>query len=126
MLVRLFLVFAAVINIPCKDGEDVEDMEVSGSEASEGLCPESTSNSDCGECCGGHAPHPTLSMSPRSPNIIPGRDSTRSPVDPIPRGPGHFFTPRFPDEYDLSLLRSPPIFLEVPEKAISWIITVVF
>ena len=73
MLVRPFLVFADVINIPCKDGEDVEDMEVSGSEASEGLCPESTSNSDCGECCGGHAPHPTLSMSPRSPNIIPGR-----------------------------------------------------
>ena len=72
MLVRLFLVFAVVINILCKDGEDVEDMEVSGSEASEGLCPESTSNSDCGECCGGHAPHPTLSMSPRSPNIIPG------------------------------------------------------
>ena len=73
MLVRPFLVLADVINIPCKDGEDVEDMEVSGSEASEGLCPESTSNSDCGECCGGHAPHPTLSMSPRSPNIIPGK-----------------------------------------------------
>ena len=73
MLVRRFLVFTVAINIPCKDGEDVEDMEVSGSEASEGLCPESTSNSDCGECCGGHAPHPTLSMSPRSPNIIPGK-----------------------------------------------------
>ena len=75
---KTFLVFAVVINIPCKDGEDVEDMEVSGSEASEGLCPESTSNSDCGECCGGHAPHPTLSMSPRSPNIIPGRDGMRT------------------------------------------------
>ena len=69
-----------MINIPCKDGEDVEDMEVSGSEASEGLCPESTSNSDCGECCGGHAPHPTLSMSPRSPNIIPGR-ANRTEID---------------------------------------------
>ena len=84
MLVRLFLVLAVVINIPCKDGEDVEDMEVSGSEASEGLCPESTSNSDCGECCGGHAPHPTLSMSPRSPNIIPGRDGTRTPFPEVP------------------------------------------
>ena len=109
MLVRLFLVFADVINIPCKDGEDVEDMEVSGSEASEGLCPESTSNSDCGECCGGHAPHPTLSMSPRSPNIIPGRDGTRSTEDPVPRGAGHFFTPQFPEEYNLSLLELPEI-----------------
>ena len=26
------------------------------------------------------------------------RDATRNPEDPIPRGPGHFFTPQFPEE----------------------------
>ena len=117
MLVRLFLVLAVVINIPCKDGEDVEDMEVSGSEASEGLCPESTSNSDCGECCGGHAPHPTLSMSPRSPNIIPGRDGTRTP---FPEVPCNFLLPDSLRNIVYNSLNSPrslPLLLDVPEKA---------
>ena len=114
MLVSLFLVFAVVINIPCKDGEDVEDMEVSGSEASEGLCPESTSNSDCGECCGGHAPHPTLSMSPRSPNIIPGRDGTRTP-----KVRGIFRNIIY---QSLNSPKSLPLLLEVPEKAIFLIV----
>ena len=118
MLVRRFLVFTVAINIPCKDGEDVEDMEVSGSEASEGLCPESTSNSDCGECCGGHAPHPTLSMSPRSPNIIPGRDGcTRTP---FPEVPCNFLLPDSLRNIVYNSLNSPrslPLLLDVPEKA---------
>ena len=117
MLVRRFLVFTVAINIPCKDGEDVEDMEVSGSEASEGLCPESTSNSDCGECCGGHAPHPTLSMSPRSPNIIPGRDGTRTLV---PEVPCNFLLPDSLRNIVYNSLNSPrslPLLLDVPEKA---------
>ena len=27
-----------------------------------------------------------------------GRDATGNPEDPVPQGPGHFFTPRFPEE----------------------------
>ena len=49
--------------------EDVEDEGISEAGSEGGLLPESSS-SDCGECCGGHAPHPGMT-SPRSPNIIP-------------------------------------------------------
>ena len=34
------------------------------------------------------------------------RDATGNPEDPIPWGPGHFFTPRFPEEYNLALPNS--------------------
>ena len=49
--------------------EDVEDEGIREAGSEGGLLPESSS-SDCGECCGGHAPHPCM-ISPRSPNIIP-------------------------------------------------------
>ena len=35
---------------------------------------------------------------PRGPMPDLPRDATRNPKDPIPRGPGDFFTPRFPEE----------------------------
>ena len=46
-------------------------------EASDGLI---SSSSDCGECCGGHAPYP--SISPRSPNIIPATMCKGTQISP--------------------------------------------
>ena len=34
------------------------------------------------------------------------RDGTRNSSSLVPRGPGPFFTPRFPEEYILSILES--------------------
>lgn len=39
-----------------------------------------SSTSDCGECCGGHAPYPCLS--PRSPNIIPATMCKATQISP--------------------------------------------
>ena len=47
-------------------------------------------------------------------------DDTRNSPFLVPRGPGPFFTPRFPEEYILSLLgssKSLPKFLEDFEKS---------
>ena len=53
---------------PSEDEEDEEDG---------GLI---SSSSDCGECCGGHAPYP--SISPRSPNIIPATMCKATQISP--------------------------------------------
>ena len=48
------------------------------------------------------------------------RDATGNPEDPVPRGPGNFFTPQFPGKIEFSTPHSPrstPLFPEDPEKA---------
>ena len=42
----------------------------------------SPATSDCGECCGGHAPHPTLPHDPRAPAIIPATRSKSTQISP--------------------------------------------
>ena len=42
----------------------------------------SPATSDCGECCGGHAPHPQLPMDPRAPAIIPATMCKSTQISP--------------------------------------------
>ena len=42
----------------------------------------SPATSDCGECCGGHAPYPQVPMDPRSPVIIPATMCKATQISP--------------------------------------------
>ena len=57
------------------------------------------------------------------------RDATGNPEDPVPRGPSHFFTPRFPEEYNLALPvpRGPRHYSpRTPKKHVLWYSTSFF
>ena len=42
----------------------------------------SPATSDCGECCGGHAPYPQLPSDPREPGIIPATMCQGTQISP--------------------------------------------
>ena len=63
-------------NTESEEGTPSEDEDEEASEDG-GLI---SSSSDCGECCGGHAPYP--SISPRSPNIIPATMCKGTQISP--------------------------------------------